>query len=546
MADALTVSQLEELAKFAYEQGDIGKARQRLAQADALKMKQAQERGELKEFGYAGGAGALRGAGETIDFGGNLAQKVLDMPLAITKKLQLLDLISPTVKEATGIDLGTSEDIVIPKEEDATTLRGTLADVTGGYSEYESPLRFGRLGGTMGEFTGGAAVMPLGGPFRSITSAIPPAIGSEIAGQLTEGTEYENLARFAGALGVPIAQAGATPLLRRTAIGDPTEVASYLRGSERPQSVEYLKSKGIKDISAGQQIGSSRLMSLEGSQGPSLKARQELTQAILRETGTIADLATPNVMNQTRNRIGKVFDMVDNAAGGAPTQAEANAMLAALSKAEGDISIGTVPKKLEKIVLDFSQAAIDNAAISSKNISKIRTDLNNSMKKYAADNDMISYELAYDLKEALDDMVQRQIPKELIPSLSNARNQYRSYLTLERGMFRAGTDAAGGLLTPEALASATRRREGTSYTKGTGTDVANIARASQEVLSSLPAVKAGGVRDVGLPFQKFSDVIPSMYASRAQQTLPLNLRQAVFPSLFERITRQTGGLLSID
>jgi hypothetical protein len=235
MADALTVSQLEELAKFAAEQGDIGKARQRLAQADALKMKQAQERGELKEFGYAGGAGALRGAGETVDFVGNLAQKVMDMPLAITKKLQLLDLISPTVKEATGIDLGTSEDIVIPKEEDATTLRGTLADVTGGYSEYESPLRFGRFGGTMGEFTGGAAVMPLGGPFRSITSAMLPAIGSETAGQFAEGTEYENLARFAGALGVPIAQAGVTPLLRRTAIGDPKDVASYLKGSERVQ-----------------------------------------------------------------------------------------------------------------------------------------------------------------------------------------------------------------------------------------------------------------------------------------------------------------------
>ena len=51
MADALTVSQLEDLARFAYEQGDVERARMRLAQADALKASEAQERGTFGEAG---------------------------------------------------------------------------------------------------------------------------------------------------------------------------------------------------------------------------------------------------------------------------------------------------------------------------------------------------------------------------------------------------------------------------------------------------------------------------------------------------------------
>ena len=118
---------------------------------------------------------------------------------------------------------------------------------------------------------------------------------------------------------------------------------------------------------------------------------------------------------------------------------------------------------------------------------------------------------------------------------------------MERALNRQGIDAGAGLLTPEALSSATKTREGTSYLKGTGTEVADIARASQEVLSPLPSVMAGGERTFGnLPFAKLFNVVPRTYANMAQETLPLSTSQAVFPSLFERLIRQTGGLLNIN
>ena len=78
MAD-LTVSQLEDLARFAYEQGNVEKARERLAQADALKMEQAQARGDVREFGYAGGAGALRGASAAVDLLGQAPELLMQL-----------------------------------------------------------------------------------------------------------------------------------------------------------------------------------------------------------------------------------------------------------------------------------------------------------------------------------------------------------------------------------------------------------------------------------------------------------------------------------
>jgi hypothetical protein len=528
----------EELMKMvqrAHNAGDTDSAR-RLAD-EANKLLDTDGRKSLA-------SGAMRGAAETVDLGASITDRILNLPLEITQKLGLLELF----RDATGIDMGSSDDIVIPQRDpEAPTVRSGLAEATGGFSEYQPLTTRGEFGRTVGQFAGGAAVLPIGGPLRSIVSSLVPALGSETAGQLTEGSEYENLARFAGALGFPTAQALSTPVLRRMVKGPSDEIAANLTGSTRPQSVQTLNQAGVTDITAGQKIGSPNLMRLDGGQDASLIAKQQLTQSVLRQAGANADLASPEVLNATRTRIGKVFDMVDDAAGGVPTQAEANAMLSVLSKAEGDMSIGKIPPALEKIVLDFSEASLDGKAISSQNIRSVRAKLNKAMTKYLSDTDMISYELAFDIKNVLDDMVLRQIPNALKPSLQNAQNQYRAYLTLERAINRSGGDSAAGLITPSALATATRRREGTSYVRGTGSEMGDIARASQEVLSPMPSVMAGGERFVGnLPFKNLLGVVPRTYANMAQETLPLSTSQAVFPSLFERIARQTGGLLNIN
>jgi hypothetical protein len=44
------------------------------------------------------------------------------------------------------------------------------------------------------------------------------------------------------------------------------------------------------------------------------------------------------------------------------------------------------------------------------------------------------------------------------------------------------------------LAGALRNREGNQYILGTGSELANLGRAAEEVVSSMPAVQAGGRR----------------------------------------------------
>lgn len=535
MADALTVSQLEELARFAYEEGDVAEARKRLEQADALKASQAADRGALGEAGYATGAGAIRGATGTVDFFQRYAPFMsAGLPLNIATAI-----FGESLPTAEAVE---EQPLPVPMQE-------TAAELTGGYSEYRSPTTLGQFGGTIGEFTGGAAAMPIGGPLRAIGSSILPAIASETGGQLAEGTPYESQARLGGALLVPGLQAAGTPVARRLAIGDPSEVRGYMPGTQRPQSVDLLRRLGIKDISAGQELGSEALMRLEGRMEATTPAKQQLTQAVLREAGTEASLATPDVMLATRNRIGDVFDRVDAMAGGAPTRAEGGRMVEALEKAQGRKSIGKVPDDLQSIVKDFAESAFSGDPIDPKNISKTRTDLNEMMTTYLSDGDTINYELAYDVLQVLDDMIERQIQAvdpDMVGQLAQARRQYRAFLTAERALNRGGSDAASGLITPNALTTAARRREGVSYTRGTGSDLAELARASQEVLTPLPAVSPGGVRDIGGLPQKVVDFLPGLAASTMQRTLPMSGRDAISQMLLQRVARQTGGLLAID
>jgi hypothetical protein len=81
-----------------------------------------------------------------------------------------------------------------------------VEDVTG--KLYEPKTTAGQYAQTVGEFLPAAATGPGGLVKRVVTQAVVPALASEAAGQVTEGTAAEPYARIAGALA-----GGAAPLL---------------------------------------------------------------------------------------------------------------------------------------------------------------------------------------------------------------------------------------------------------------------------------------------------------------------------------------------
>jgi len=544
-----TVEDYKNAARRAAADGKTDIARNFIARAQRLEAElAAQARTErpsqLEEAAGVALPALSRGFTETVDFMGQ-APDALSRMLE-SGGLQVLKLLGMAPEDAS----------LPPPEEQQSTLTETMSELTGGYTERTAPADnpLAQYVETGMEFGGGALAMPIGGPLRSFASVMLPAFASETAGQVAQeyAPEYESIARMAAALGIPVAQALATPALRRMAIGDPSEVRAYLPESERAQSVNLLQRLGIEDISAGQQLGSEQLMRLEGSMAPSLAGQRQLTSAVAKEAGMDAQLLTSGTLKKNRDRLGQIFDKADDAITLPPTTEEASRASLALDEALNSLearTAGAFPR-LTGIGDAIIDAAGNRKALNPKEVSRIRSDLRKEMDlsvKGINTNDQIRYELAHDLNEILDDMVMRSVTQadpDLAAQLSTARNQYRAHLTIERAMNRAGSDARAGILSPTALAGALRRREGTSFLRGTGTELARIGAAAEEVLSPLPTVSAGGVRS-GL-LDRITSPIRSTAAATMQSTLPLQAGGTIPTELAKRVLRQTGGLLSVQ
>lgn len=544
-----TAEDYKNAARRAAADGKPDIARKFIARAQRLEAElaaqaRAERPSQLEEAAGVALPALSRGFTETVDFMGQ-APDALSRMLE-SGGLQVLKLLGMAPEDAS----------LPPPEEQQSTLTGAMSELTGGYTERTAPADnpLAQYVETGMEFGGGALAMPIGGPLRSFASVMLPAFASETAGQVAQeyAPEYESIARMAAALGIPVAQALATPALRRMAIGDPSEVRAYMPESERAQSVNLLQRLGIEDLSAGQQLGSEQLMRLEGKMAPSLASQRQLTSAVAKEAGMDAQLLTSGTLKKNRDRLGQIFDKADDAITLPPTTEEASRASLALDEALNSLEVrdfNAFPR-LTGIGDAIINAAGNRKVLNPKEVSRIRADLRKEMDlsvKGINANDQIRYELAHDLNEILDDMIMRSVTQadpDLAAQLSTARNQYRAHLTIERAMNRAGSDARAGILSPTALAGALRRREGTSFLRGTGTDLAKIGAAAEEVLSPLPTVSAGGVRS-GL-LDKITSPISSTAAATMQSTLPLQAGGTIPTELAKRVLRQTGGLLSVQ
>lgn len=442
---------------------------------------------------------------------------------------------------------------LLPKDPtDIPSIRKGLADITGGATEYKPQTVPGEYTGTIMEFAGGAAALPIGGPVRSIASSVLPALGSETAGQTARkyAPEYEELARFGAALGTPAVTSSITqPITRRMTIGPAENVYGYLPGSQRAQNVDLLKQMGMRDISAGQQIGSATLQKLEDVVEPTLSQKTDLTKMVLQRAGIEDGLATPNVIDKRAKELGKVFDDAEASVQEGFDISEGEKLLSLFDDAQNMLAQGKVVGKTKQIIDAFSDSSVLGEAVSVEQLKKARFDLQKVMQSSLKSADDVNYNLANDVLEVIDDMIERNVVKynpKLLPTLQKTRNDYRALLTAERAVSGKGTDAASGLITPNALDTAVKVREGkTATTRLRGTDVAEISRAASEVLAPLPTVAAGSRRDVGGIAQAVRDFIPGYLARSQQDLLPMGSQDAISKIIQEQLLRSTGGLLTI-
>ena len=425
----------------------------------------------------AAGAGALTGAASAYDLLGQGATLVQEGPAMLSRML--------------FGDMGAEKP---PAMDLSPQILPAVSKATGGFTEYEPQTTAGEYARTAGEFAGGAAAIPIGGPLRSVAASLLPAAVSETAGQLTEGSDYEGAARLAGALGTPFATSALRQGTQRAILGPEARITQP--GTARDAAVQTLEGSDVS-MTTGLKTGSPRLMALEGSMEVPLETKRTLTTATMRTMGSDSTLATDDAMLEVKTRLGKVFDRADNVVDDVPNMETAVKANRIIEEHMGTSATGDIPPFLVDIGDEILNAAGKAKPISNKKLQNMRSRLRQVMN---GTNDPLVYESAFKMNGVVDDFmiesVRRTQPK-LVPELMEARDQYRNYLTTMRALKTRGSDSAGGYISPAMLSGALRNREGDRYILGTGSELAKLGRAAEEVVSSMPAVKAGGVRSVG-------------------------------------------------
>jgi hypothetical protein len=158
----------------------------------------------IADIAKSGGSGLVQGALETAGLPGTAAvlseagarkiASMLGMDMSNVPEGALRSML-PTPMQATGADY-----------------RAGMSDLTGGATEYEPKTTAGEYSQTIGQFIGGGSKPSIG---------LAAGLSSEAAGQLTEGTAFEPLARFAAGMVAPVAATGITNAMKKAAVYGP-------------------------------------------------------------------------------------------------------------------------------------------------------------------------------------------------------------------------------------------------------------------------------------------------------------------------------------
>lgn len=336
----------------------------------------------------------------------------------------------------------------------------------------------GEYANTIGQFLPSAVIGgPVGFGKKLLTAAVSGA-SSEAGGQLTEGTAAEPYVRFGASFAGPAAISG----VKRA-------VTPFPLSAERAKAVQTMKKEGV-GLTAGQTTGSETLRYAESELGGRAVSRQmekqgeQFTSAALKRTGTTANRASPEVIDQAFTRIGNQFDSLAARNNFVPDRQLANDVLIAVNEYSSMVPSSARAPIVGKVAQDILTSARNGMsgeqyqALSSRLASMSRNTTDPQLKH-----------ALMGLRESIDDTMERGLAASGSPDLGawkQVRNEYRNLLVIEHAAAGAGEKAAEGILSPSALRNATVQKHGKrNYTRGKG-DFADLARAGEATMKPLP------------------------------------------------------------
>ena len=375
-----------------------------------------------------------------------------------------------------------------------------------------------------------------------------------------------SIARLAGALGAPFATEGLKAGARRALTGGEARLGRV--GSERARSIQALEAADVP-LTAGRKYGSTPLMRLEGVEATDLET-EGISKQMMRLMGSDAPQATRSAMLERKEALGDVFERAEAVAGDIPTAQDVTNM-ARVAQRFQDASGDAMPRIVKQALERIDEAANSGTPLSSQMLSDFRTRLSDVIETTLGDERAVA---AMGAKEVIDNIIERSVKRQdpdLFRELVTAREQYRAFLTAMRALNRQGTDIRGGIISPKALSTAARIREGTKYLTGTGSPLGEFAFAAEEIASKFTcrhgwrcSYRAGHGRfrwccswrrgilytTSGRAWRSAGVALPrvaqSVVRSGPVQRGLMPPEQVLSTRLIERLARQPGGLLASD
>jgi hypothetical protein len=328
---------------------------------------------------------------------------------------------------------------------------------------------------TLGQFVPGMLMGP-GTLAQRLVSGTSAALGSETAGQASDGEWYEPYARLGGAL-----LGGIAPDVARRAV-TPNPIPK-----SRQSLIGDLDAEGVP-LTAGQKTGSTKLRYLESELGGGKAASimddqaEKFTGAAARKAGVNATRLTADVMDDAFINVGHQFDDL-MAKTKVPLDMQLqDDMLRAVTDYES--VVGASAPAANDIMNRVSSLATKNGGVLDGDAYKAIASEIRRKAKSAGSPEL--REALENLKNALDDAVERGVSGVVRDEWRTARTQYRNLLVLEKAALGAGEKTAEGLISPSQLRNATVQKQGgRNYVRGEG-DFAKLARAGEATMKPLP------------------------------------------------------------
>jgi len=348
----------------------------------------------------------------------------------------------------------------------------------------------GEYGSTLGSFTAGmipfakgaTALQSLGQALKQGTVA---GVGSETAGQLAEGTEYEPLARLAGAVAAPVAGAAAGKAFLPTI-------------SEEVSRIGKLATEKYGIPLTLSQIGKSRTMQtaaatasevpFSGSQKIATGQIQKWQEGVAKTFGEDSKTITPEVIDNAFTNIGLKFDKA-LAGEKVPVTEDAVNKLAAIQ--------AELPNKMIKdyreVVENNINRIIDESNggfITGEKIGQLRSAITGAIKGVKDNAEAVS--ALGKVRDIIMELGTAKDPAKM-DLLNTARLQYKNLKTVEP----LAAKAVDGYISPALLQSQVARSF-PNFVRGGGGELGDLARIGSTFLKNVVPDSGTARRVAGL------------------------------------------------